>query len=82
VAARVLGRNIISTPENTDGLRRSPRISSILDGHKAKIHSSSASRLRGSSFLANPQLQGAPEGNSFDLCSGPVKLPSLLNSPL
>jgi hypothetical protein len=81
VAARVLGRNIISTPENTDGLR-SPRISSILDGHKAKIHSSSASRLRGSSFLANPQLQGAPEGNSFDLFSGPVKLPSLLNSPL
>jgi hypothetical protein len=69
---RALGKNIIPTPVNLDGLRRSPRIFSILDGHRAKTHSTSSSRLR-----CSPPLQGLSEGNPFHLFPGPVKFPSL-----
>jgi hypothetical protein len=32
---KLLGKALQSTPETTDGLRRSPRISKLLDGHRA-----------------------------------------------
>jgi hypothetical protein len=76
VRAKRLGKALASTPETSDGLRRSPRISSLLDGHKVKP-SSSARIPRASSKLSRSSLQGAPEDMAHILFPGPVKFPSL-----
>jgi hypothetical protein len=74
--ARTLGKAFALTPETSDGLRRSPRISRLLDGHKTKL-SSFARPPKGPSKLSKSSLQDSPEGNVLSLFPGPVKFPSL-----
>jgi hypothetical protein len=58
---KVLGKALYFASETSDGMWRSPRISRLLDGHKAKP-SSSAHPPKAPSNLSRSSPQGAHEG--------------------
>jgi hypothetical protein len=73
---RALGVGHAPTPATTDGLRRSPRLQSLMDGHKQPASAADRQTKRPSK-LSSSSMHTASKGNILSLFPGPVKFPTL-----